>query len=253
MSILLVKGDTFSLRDQLRALGGAWDGPRQGWLLHPQAAGALEGIEGIEVRPVPALFDLLVTGNTYPARKSLGPIGAWDRPRNAWRIPAELRDEVEAIARERRLVFRIDEAPPKQLPSPPPQAVQPIEAITATTPQESEATPTPAPTTPEEAFLAASGPAMADGEPLNDYNRILRGLAAALELHGMTSQDPQGLSWEASRPFPPPTRQREPQGRLPGRPTGPRYGMGGGPAHPDGRPAGVRHEHFLPDPHGTAR
>lgn len=95
-------GNTYPLRDKLRALGAHWDGDRKAWWTSKRAA--LESL--IAAAPVaPAAYVapvgealIAIDGNTYPVRDQLRAMGgSWDAGRKAWMVPASKADAARAL------------------------------------------------------------------------------------------------------------------------------------------------------------
>ena len=87
MDLVEVKGNTYPVKDRLKALGGKWDAARKAWMV--PASCAQEASEIVASAPRRAPADLVpITGNAYSVRaeiKALG--GRWDGATKTWSVP----------------------------------------------------------------------------------------------------------------------------------------------------------------------
>jgi hypothetical protein len=101
-----LSGNTFPIKDKLRAAGAHWDRDRSSWWTSKESA-ALEfaaevnaqGAELDAVRAATAGEELVaIEGNTYPIKDKLRAMGGtWDAGAKVWRVPSSKAEEAKAL------------------------------------------------------------------------------------------------------------------------------------------------------------
>lgn len=100
---VLVTGNTYNVRDGLKALGGRWDAANKGWAVPASRAEEARALvagqtAAPKAAPAPTGETVLVTGNTYPVRDALVALGGrWDGTAKGWRVPAAKADAARAL------------------------------------------------------------------------------------------------------------------------------------------------------------
>lgn len=102
----VVTGETFPIKDKLKALGGRWDGERKGWWVPGAKADEALAILVAEERKkgltagaaTPPPKRVAISGQTYEVREKLKRLGGkWDADRKAWMVPEDKADEARRL------------------------------------------------------------------------------------------------------------------------------------------------------------
>lgn len=104
MTLEIIKGNTYPVKDELKALGARWDAEQKAWAVpsdRAEEARAIVAGAGPKT-PAPAVSSEgwhIVPGNTYPVKDQLKSLGArWDSGRKAWIVPADKLAVATALA-----------------------------------------------------------------------------------------------------------------------------------------------------------
>eukprot|EP00656_Telonema_subtile_P042918 TRINITY_DN4896_c0_g1_i1.p1 TRINITY_DN4896_c0_g1~~TRINITY_DN4896_c0_g1_i1.p1 ORF type:complete len:171 (-),score=47.46 TRINITY_DN4896_c0_g1_i1:365-877(-) len=133
-SACLVTGDTMDCKDALKALGGVWVRPMQGWLFHesqraqveaalantgaeitkgaaPEAAAAASQVKEKHVTVEPYKRAVLCKGDTKPASAHLKKLGGrWNPSLKGWILKGGVKDElVETLRGDKKLKLTVEE------------------------------------------------------------------------------------------------------------------------------------------------
>ncbi len=125
-SLVAIPGNTYAVRDELKALGATWDKEGRTWRIAPEklamaravvenqgkaapetlGAAKREAVQNTDVATMVDPFDeeasgsslVAITGNTYPVKDALKAIGAtWNPEKRSWMIAEKKAEYARAI------------------------------------------------------------------------------------------------------------------------------------------------------------